>query len=170
MTAAKQATFEEQNRIRNQFRALDEDEIDFLDEVRERERKEEEEVKRQTEEGLRAFRERRGAGKTSLDAAKVEDLPESKGEEEEQWGSTRKRKRGKDKEKGMIGTVKRRASGDDTETDKLVGDATNDQPDAGDAGSSPVKDQKGSTVGQSKASGIANGTVGLVDYGSDDSD
>ncbi|KAL0781890.1 hypothetical protein CaCOL14_003225 [Colletotrichum acutatum] len=32
--AAKQAAFEEANKIRNQFRALDDDEIDFLDEVR----------------------------------------------------------------------------------------------------------------------------------------
>ncbi|KAK1722566.1 N-terminal domain of NEFA-interacting nuclear protein NIP30-domain-containing protein [Colletotrichum acutatum] len=30
--AAKQAAFEEANKIRNQFRALDDDEIDFLDE------------------------------------------------------------------------------------------------------------------------------------------
>ncbi|KAG5931411.1 hypothetical protein E4U53_001780 [Claviceps sorghi] len=30
--AAKQAAFEEQNKIRNQFRALDDDEIEFLDE------------------------------------------------------------------------------------------------------------------------------------------
>lgn len=36
--AAKQAAFEEAHRLRNQFRALDDDEVGFLDEVRERER------------------------------------------------------------------------------------------------------------------------------------
>ena len=49
--AAKQAAFEEQNKIKNQFRALDDDEADFLDEVRERKRRAEEAVKRETEEG-----------------------------------------------------------------------------------------------------------------------
>ncbi|PSR92197.1 NEFA-interacting nuclear protein NIP30, partial [Coniella lustricola] len=36
--AAKQAAFEEASKIKNQFRALDEDEIEFLDEVRARQR------------------------------------------------------------------------------------------------------------------------------------
>ncbi|GKT54587.1 NEFA-interacting nuclear protein [Colletotrichum tofieldiae] len=54
--AAKQAAFEEANKIKNQFRALDDDEIDFLDEVRESKRAEEERVRRETEEGLAAFR------------------------------------------------------------------------------------------------------------------
>ncbi|KAF3766807.1 hypothetical protein M406DRAFT_244207, partial [Cryphonectria parasitica EP155] len=36
--AAKQAAFEEANRLKHQFRALDEDEIGFLDEVVQRKR------------------------------------------------------------------------------------------------------------------------------------
>ncbi|CAP65397.1 uncharacterized protein PODANS_6_9010 [Podospora anserina S mat+] len=36
--AAKQAEFEEKSKLKNQFRALDEDEIDFLDEVERRRR------------------------------------------------------------------------------------------------------------------------------------
>ncbi|KAK1979275.1 N-terminal domain of NEFA-interacting nuclear protein NIP30-domain-containing protein [Colletotrichum cereale] len=60
--AAKQAAFEEANKIRNQFRALDDDEIGFLDEVREAKRAEEERVRRETEEGLAAFRRARGQG------------------------------------------------------------------------------------------------------------
>ncbi|KAK1967304.1 hypothetical protein LY78DRAFT_692126 [Colletotrichum sublineola] len=58
--AAKQAAFEEANKIRNQFRALDDDEIEFLDEVREAKRAEEERVRRETEEGLAAFRRAQG--------------------------------------------------------------------------------------------------------------
>ncbi|KAI8215981.1 hypothetical protein K4K54_000378 [Colletotrichum sp. SAR 10_86] len=54
--AAKQAAFEEANKIKNQFRPLDDDEIEFLDEVREAKRAEEERVRRETEEGLAAFR------------------------------------------------------------------------------------------------------------------
>ncbi|KAK3353335.1 N-terminal domain of NEFA-interacting nuclear protein NIP30-domain-containing protein [Lasiosphaeria hispida] len=56
--AAKQAAFEESSRIRNQFRALDDDEIDFLEGVREQKREEEGRVRRELEEGLKAFRER----------------------------------------------------------------------------------------------------------------
>ncbi|KAK2016806.1 hypothetical protein LZ32DRAFT_644921 [Colletotrichum eremochloae] len=58
--AAKQAAFEEANKIRNQFRALDDDEIEFLDEMREAKRAEEERVRRETEEGLAAFRRAQG--------------------------------------------------------------------------------------------------------------
>ncbi|GKT48228.1 uncharacterized protein ColSpa_08409 [Colletotrichum spaethianum] len=54
--ATAAAAFEEANKIRNQFRALDDDEIDFLDDVRESKRAEEERVRRETEEGLAAFR------------------------------------------------------------------------------------------------------------------
>ncbi|TKW54902.1 hypothetical protein CTA1_493 [Colletotrichum tanaceti] len=60
--AAKQAAFEEANKIKNQFRALDDDEIDFLDEVRAAKRAEEERVRRETEEGLAAFRRAQGGG------------------------------------------------------------------------------------------------------------
>ncbi|POR35444.1 Uncharacterized protein TPAR_04364 [Tolypocladium paradoxum] len=88
--AAKQAAIEEQNKLKNQFRALDNDEAEFLDEVRERARREEERVRRETEDGLRAFRERQKGGGGGSDV-----VPEA-GErlEEEQWGAGRKRKRG----------------------------------------------------------------------------
>ncbi|KAH6856346.1 N-terminal domain of NEFA-interacting nuclear protein NIP30-domain-containing protein [Chaetomium sp. MPI-CAGE-AT-0009] len=62
--AAKQAAFDEAHRLRNQFRALDDDEVEFLDEVRLRKRREEEQARREVEDGLRAFRDaqRRGGG------------------------------------------------------------------------------------------------------------
>lgn len=55
--AAKQAAFEEATKIRNQFRSLDEDEVGFLDEVREKKRKEDEGRKKEIEDGLKGFKE-----------------------------------------------------------------------------------------------------------------
>lgn len=111
--AAKQAAFEEQNRIRNQFRALDDDEIEFLDGVRDERRVEEERVKRETEERLASFRQAQKAAGTSSTAA--EDAGENGGEEEEPvaWrGPAKKKKRKRsDKEvKSIVKGVKRRAS------------------------------------------------------------
>ncbi|OAQ72872.1 NEFA-interacting nuclear protein NIP30 [Pochonia chlamydosporia 170] len=92
--AAKQAAFEEANKIRNQFRALDDDEVEFLDEVVAAKRKEEERVRRETEDGVKSFRERQR--RTSGEGVVEED-------KEEDWGVGRKRKRrDRDKEKGVV--------------------------------------------------------------------
>ncbi|KAF4973483.1 hypothetical protein FZEAL_9321 [Fusarium zealandicum] len=95
--AAKQAAFEEQSKLRNQFRALDDDEIDFLDEIRANKRAEEERVRRETEEGLKAFRQRqKGDG-----GENQEGEPDATGGAES-WGVGRKRKRVKEREvKGL---------------------------------------------------------------------
>ncbi|KXH35238.1 hypothetical protein CSIM01_11192 [Colletotrichum simmondsii] len=86
--AAKQAAFEEANKIRNQFRALDDDEIGFLDEVREAKRAEEERVRRETEEGLVAFRRAQGTGpKRAIgDGDEEGEKGDERGEEEEGEG------------------------------------------------------------------------------------
>lgn len=154
--AAKQAAFEEQNKIRNQFRALDDDEIDFLDEVRAKERKEAEAVKRETEEGLKAFRERRKGG----EVAAVEDGSGEKGEEQrqEEWSVGRKRKRTKDKE--VKGVVRRRVSGG--EQDQAAGKVEGSKALAEEASEERVTDKP---VEQKKPA-----LGGLVSYGSDDSD
>ncbi|KAG6026476.1 hypothetical protein E4U41_001261 [Claviceps citrina] len=107
--AAKQAAFEEQTKIRNQFRALDDDEIEFLDEVKAAKRMEEERVRRETEEGLRAFRERQRSSGAGAGAADVVDGSEDSGPGAEaggRWGTGRKRKRGREKER--VGLVKRK--------------------------------------------------------------
>ncbi|KAK4076325.1 hypothetical protein Trihar35433_2885 [Trichoderma harzianum] len=110
--AAKQAAFEEQNKLKNQFRALDDDEIEFLDEVRAKEKAEEERARREVEEGLKAFRERQkstggGGGETSGTTVKEG----GGGEEEEEWAvGGRKRKR---HEREVLG-VKKKAVGGDT--------------------------------------------------------
>lgn len=101
--AAKQAAHDEATRLRNQFRALDEDEVEFLADVREAKRAEEERVRRETEEGLKAFREGR----------RVKGGDE---EEEEGWeggwevGGGGKRRRGRGgqegrKRRGVVGVV-----------------------------------------------------------------
>ncbi|KFA76767.1 hypothetical protein S40288_08669 [Stachybotrys chartarum IBT 40288] len=147
--AAKQAAFEEQTKVRNQFRALDDDEIDFLDEVRERRRKEEDEVRRQTEEGLKAFRERQqqssGGGATATAAARED-------EDTEAWAAGRKRKRNKERDsKG----VKRKTSESEESKVKELSSAAVDQVPPNKAEASQEKTKKG---------------LRLVDYGSDDSD
>lgn len=83
--AAKEAAFEEANKIKNQFRALDDDEIDFLDDVRARERAAEEKIRLETSEGLRAFREAQNAagggeaGDGTLDMAAPAAAPATEG-------------------------------------------------------------------------------------------
>ncbi|KAK0722018.1 N-terminal domain of NEFA-interacting nuclear protein NIP30-domain-containing protein [Lasiosphaeria miniovina] len=124
--AAKQAAFEEAHRIRNQFRALDDDEIDFLDDVRASRRADEERLRRETEAGLQAFRAAQmktaataGGGSTSLDALDgtgggADDVGEGGAEDddhyEEEWaaGSGRKRRRSekdRDKKKRVKGLL-----------------------------------------------------------------
>ncbi|KAI0184882.1 N-terminal domain of NEFA-interacting nuclear protein NIP30-domain-containing protein [Xylaria flabelliformis] len=182
--AAKQAAFEEQNRIRNQFRALDDDEIDFLHGVSDERRAEEERVRRETEEGLADFREKQRvtattAGGGNEDAVGVED-----GNEE--WGNTasgRKRKREKEREKGVLKGVKRRTSTGTKEEGKEKG---GDEDAAAAAAAHERVKKPPSTATESAtpkevavtAPAKANTTekpkpkpaLGLVDYGSDEDD
>jgi hypothetical protein len=110
--AAKQEAFEEANRLKNQFRALDEDEVEFLDSVLESTRKEEDRVKRETAEGLALFRQQqeeadKKARRGSDGAADEKGSPTL---EEESWvAGGRKRKRVKEKE-GLKGVKIRRSS------------------------------------------------------------
>jgi len=110
--AAKQEAFEEANRLKNQFRALDQDEVEFLDSVLESTRKEEDRVKRETAEGLALFRQQqeevdKKARTGSAGAATEEGSPTV---EEESWiAGGKKRKRVKGKE-GLKGVKIRRSS------------------------------------------------------------
>ncbi|PGH15596.1 hypothetical protein AJ79_02378 [Helicocarpus griseus UAMH5409] len=100
--AAKQEAFEESIKLKNQFRSLDEDEVEFLDSVLESTRAQEAALKRETREQLEIFhRQRQEADKVSVDTATTD--PKSAGAasppEEEQWTiSGRKRRRAKDKD------------------------------------------------------------------------
>lgn len=103
LVAAKQEAFEESIKLKNQFRNLDEDEIDFLDSVLESTRQKEEAVKKETSEQLDLFRRQQ----EEADKVLLEDGGEKEGVDggeavesgESQWAvNNRKRKRVKEKE------------------------------------------------------------------------
>ncbi|OTA57624.1 hypothetical protein K449DRAFT_467630 [Hypoxylon sp. EC38] len=179
--AAKQAAFEEQNRIRNQFRALDDDEIEFLDGVRDERRVEEERVKRETEERLASFRQAQKAAGTSTS---VEDAGDNRGEEEESvaWrGPAKKRKRSDKEVKGIVKGVKRRASEHERESEravtesKLEEDVKTERTKTGAlSDDTNLKSSKATEAAEAPASKTAlekpKPKLGLVDYGSDEDD
>jgi hypothetical protein len=168
-TEAKQAAFEEQNKIRNQFLSLNEDDIDFLDEVRERQRKEDQEKKRELEDGLKAFREARKAEGLTTSTADDENQVEGNdpGESWEVGGRKRKRVKGREREvKGVRrkveeGEKKDEGAGKDSAKVESSKDQTSKATTA--TATQPAKTAAPSSTGGSKS-------LGLVAYGSDDSD
>ena len=106
---AKQEAFEEKIRIKNQFRTLDEDEVEFLDSLLESTRAEEANIKEQTSKHLEVFRRQR----EQTDKAKLEVLSADNGlsVEDEDWRIlSRKRRREKTKEKESLLPGKKRKS------------------------------------------------------------
>ncbi|KAL9017270.1 MAG: hypothetical protein Q9185_005391 [Variospora sp. 1 TL-2023] len=100
--AAKQEAFEESIRLKNQFRTLDEDEIEFLDSVLESTRAKEDAVKKETAEQLELFRQQQDdADRATLKEADTETAtsptPSDLQSPDSQWAiNARKRKRAKD--------------------------------------------------------------------------
>ena len=198
--AAKQAAFEEANRLRNQFRALDDDEIDFLDEVRQREREDEERARRELAAGLDGFRRAQKAGETrmaDLPAAEEAEGAADTGNAElgvsdpvgqaEEWTALgRKRKRNKDRDRGLGGLVKgvkRRASesvrevetGDQATASRSSGPGIStseeSQPKPRADPASQNNEVKADTKGEEPPPPPKSApSFGLVDYGSDDDD
>lgn len=158
-TEAKQAAFEEANKIKNQFRALDDDEIDFLDEVKAKQRADEERLRRETEEGLEAFR---AAQKSN------ERTGEGDGEDEtEDWNALvggRKRKR----VAKSAGVMKRRTMSEGERKNNSVGEKT------GSALESRPKTAERKVKEEVKAAAntvpAAKPKMGLVSYNSEDDD
>ncbi|MCJ1312876.1 hypothetical protein MMC25_006552 [Agyrium rufum] len=125
--AAKQEAFEESIRLKNQFRSLDEDEVDFLDSVLESTRAKEEALKKETTERLDEFRRLReeaekkaallddadggedGAGAEGAMAGKA-GSPNAQDDEPKWAVGGRKRKRVKEKEGVLKGVKVRRES------------------------------------------------------------
>ena len=115
--AAKQDAFEESIRLKNQFRNLDEDEIEFLDSVLESTRAKEEAVKRETTEQLSLFkRQQEEADKLAQAESAGPPGSTAVGEPgnapttESEWAiNARKRKRAKEKE-GLKGVKIRKSS------------------------------------------------------------
>ncbi|KAL1306782.1 hypothetical protein AAFC00_005443 [Neodothiora populina] len=103
--AAKQDAFEESIRLSNQFRSLDEDEVEFLDSVLESTRAKESAVKKETAEQLELFRrQQEGTEK----AARLAEAPTNVTKQEGETWSVKKRKRGPQKE--LPGVKLRKAS------------------------------------------------------------
>ncbi|KAF5598915.1 nefa-interacting nuclear nip30 [Fusarium pseudoanthophilum] len=152
--AAKQAEFEEQTKLRNQFRALDDDEIEFLDEIRANKRAEEERVRRETEEGLKAFRERQKGDAGQGEHAGVK-------EEGESWEIGRKRKR--TKEKDVKGLRRKVSAAEEKEIGKQ------DTKSVEGASHDPL-DEKSRTTSQPAAQPSEKKGLALVGYGSNSDD
>lgn len=164
VTEAKQAAFEEANKIRNQFRALDDDEIEFLDEVKARQREEEGRLRRETEESVEAFRvaqrrkERDGEGGD-------EDVEERV---EGDWAAGRKRKR---VAKG-VGILKRKTTAGEGEMKEATGNGEAGKEEKKEKPDLPEKEaeKKEVTEGGATTAPAAKPKMGLVSYDSDDDD
>jgi len=101
-------------RLKNQFRTLDDDEVEFLDSVLESTRAKEAAVKKETAEQVEAFRQQREAAeKALLDEADDQQRSNTgivSAIDQETWAtSARKRRRTKDKDP-LIGTKLRKMS------------------------------------------------------------
>lgn len=168
--AAKQAAFEEANKLKNQFRPLDDDEVEFLDGVRERRKADEERLRRETEEGLKGFRELQSKI-SSGEGAGDEGAVEGGG-----WSVGRKRKRRKDEPEGLLKGLKKRSStaadgvedgkAEEKSRDGAAGDETHQKGSVAAAAKDAQDTQK--SEAKSAAPAAAKPKIGLVDYGSDD--
>ncbi|KAJ8061143.1 hypothetical protein OCU04_010219 [Sclerotinia nivalis] len=190
--AAKQDAFEEANKLKNQFRSLDEDEVEFLDSVLESTRAEEDRVKKETAEGLELFRKQQEEADKKARAAENDgaQIQEGSPVREDEWGATsRKRKRTKDKEV-LKGVKVRRASSS--------AEQASSSSSAKDLPTKPAKDEPSSVVTSTKPQALQYSAkvsetqpakvapepaaikkppppppktgLGLVDYGSDEDD
>ncbi|TGO42991.1 hypothetical protein BHYA_0004g01180 [Botrytis hyacinthi] len=188
--AAKQDAFEEANKLKNQFRSLDEDEIEFLDSVLESTRAEEDRVRKETAEGLELFRKQqedadKKARAADDDGAQTQDGSPVRGDE---WGTTgRKRKRTKDKEV-LKGVKVRRASSSaeqassSTPAKDLSTKPAKDDSDSIATSTKPPASKDSAKISDPKPAKVApepvaakkpppppsNKGLGLVDYGSDE--
>ncbi|CAD6446600.1 ca15fb6f-5a66-4546-981d-9bfc8c295729 [Sclerotinia trifoliorum] len=190
--AAKQDAFEETNKLKNQFRSLDEDEVEFLDSVLESTRAEEDRVKKETAEGLELFRKQQEEADKKARAAEndVAQIQEGSPVREDEWGATsRKRKRTKDKEV-LKGVKVRRASSSVEQAsssssakdlpkkpakDDSSSVATNTKPQAPQDSAKVPETQPAKVPAQTVASkkpppSPPKAGLGLVDYGSDEDD
>ncbi|KAI0163510.1 N-terminal domain of NEFA-interacting nuclear protein NIP30-domain-containing protein [Pestalotiopsis sp. NC0098] len=169
--AAKQAAFEEANKLRNQFRALDDDEVDFLDNMVEEERKTAEEQKRIEEEGLKVFRD---AQKKSKPVAEDDDDAPVAEEVIDEWSAPAARKRKREKEP-IIKGIKRRVSQNtqESESSSNAKEAISTSSTKAPASEPPKLVEKTTSPPEPKPvqpAATAKSKMGLVDYGSDEDD
>lgn len=121
---AKQEAFEEKIKLKNQFRSLDEDEIDFLDSVLESTRAQEAAVKKDTADQLEVFRKQREEAEKVLLGPTSSDVTPA-GEEE--WAIPA-RKRRRDKKDLLLPGKKRKASVDEGKNTTEPSEAKANEP------------------------------------------
>ncbi|KAK2752807.1 hypothetical protein FQN55_005939 [Onygenales sp. PD_40] len=188
--AAKQDAFEESIKLKNQFRSLDDDEVEFLDSVLESTRAQEAALKRETMEQLEVFhRQRQQMDKTFIAGTDISGVADSNGTkagsppDEEQWTTSgRKRRRGKDKE-ALPGVKLRKSSSTDVKS-STISKASSDtasrpaqsspepEKDAKIPGKAETKHATETSVEQTKpripATAPTSSALGLGAYSSDD--
>ncbi|KAI5239431.1 hypothetical protein E4T43_06751 [Aureobasidium subglaciale] len=103
---AKQDAFEEAAKLKNQFRSLDQDEVEFLDTVMETTRAKEDAVRKETAEQLEAFRRQQ----EDTEKASREAAPEASNQSESDTWAFNARKRKRNREKEAIAGIKLRKS------------------------------------------------------------
>ncbi|KAJ5383119.1 hypothetical protein N7517_001030 [Penicillium concentricum] len=139
---AKQEAFEEKSRLRNQFRSLDEDEVDFLDSVLESTRAQEAAVKKETADQLEAFRRQREEAQKALLGSTSPDVTPVQGED---WAALA-RKRRRDKQRDLlIPGKKRKGSATENADGKETHSGNDSQQQAGAASSSTKKLDQGTS-------------------------
>ncbi|KAK0104759.1 hypothetical protein ONS95_005029 [Cadophora gregata] len=177
---AKQEAFEEANRLKNQFRGVDEDEAEWLDSVLESTRAEEDRVKKETAEGLALFRQQQEEADRKARIGSNTGAPEERSQkaEEESWiAGGRKRKRTKEKE--VLRGVKIRRASTSTESEKKPTGADLQSPkekpesqklQPQDEGSQKPLDSQIAVSESKRSLDAPKPASGLVDYGSDEDD
>ncbi|KAJ9664241.1 hypothetical protein H2198_000459 [Neophaeococcomyces mojaviensis] len=92
---AKQEAFEEAARVRNQFRPLDDSEVEFLESVEQSQRAQAATVRKETAEQLDVFRKERAAAEQLAreDALKQAEQPAQTKNDQDTWATTKKRRR-----------------------------------------------------------------------------
>ncbi|KAB8210408.1 N-terminal domain of NEFA-interacting nuclear protein NIP30-domain-containing protein [Aspergillus parasiticus] len=123
---AKQEAFEEKIKLKNQFRSLDEDEVEFLDSIMESTRAQEAAVKKETAEQLEAFRRHREeAEKVALEEGTTDVTPAAEGED---W-KIPARKRRRDKKDLLFPGKKRKSTAEGAGETPSTGEQKVDQKD-----------------------------------------
>lgn len=112
---AKQEAFEEKIKLKNQFRSLDEDEVDFLDSVLESTRAQEAAVQKDTADQLEVFRrQREEAEKTLLEDTTADVASAAEGED---WKIPSRKRRREKKKDSLVSGKKRKSATEDTGKD-----------------------------------------------------
>ncbi|KAJ5985193.1 hypothetical protein N7499_008529 [Penicillium canescens] len=135
---AKQEAFEEKARLKNQFRSLDEDEVEFLDSVLESTRAQEAAVKRDTADQLEVFRRQREEAEKALLGPTSSDVTPA---EEEEWTAPA-RKRRRDKQKDLLIPGKKRKASLTENSAKSSSQEQESQKPGADSGSKPKQPEQ----------------------------